>query len=104
MTDLEVVFATETVLAHHPRTGTPVTIVAGGHWLADDPIVEAYPKFFAADPRYGLSCSEVLGADGYPARLSATMETADAPPAAAAPTETTDAAPGTKRGRGRASL
>lgn len=113
MSELAVVFATETVLAHHPRTGVPVTIVAGGHWLADDPIVEAYPKFFADDPRYGLSCSEVLGEDGYPARVSAALaesETTDAPPepkpaTKPATTETTDAAPDTKRRRGgRAAL
>lgn len=93
MAELEVVFATETVLAHHPRTGTPVTIVIGGHWPADDPIVAAYPKFFADDPRYGLSSSDPLDADGYPER----------PVTKGTPSETTDAAPGTKRTRaGRA--
>lgn len=125
MSDLKVVFATDTVLAHHPRTGVPVTIVAGGHWAADDPIVEAYPNFFADDPRYGLYSSVPLGDDGYPvgwappedpagdeatteaaADKTASTETADANPATKpAATETADAAPATKRRRGgRASL
>lgn len=120
MSDLNVVFATETVLATHPRTGVPVTIVAGGHWPADDPIVEAYPKFFADDPRYGLYASDPIGEDGYPVRPGASEEeptddaadddtadvdakqeaTDEAPQEQAAdadaPTDTTDAPPDSK--------
>jgi len=64
--------------------------------------VLAYPKFFSADARYGLSSSDPVGEDGYPVR--AEPEPSDAPPDTQAATETADATPGTKRRRGRADL
>lgn len=78
------VFATETRLLSHPRTGQTVPINLGEHWPADDPVVRAYPQFFTDDARYGLSSSRPLGGDGYPVVESAT------------------AAPGERRSRGHA--
>jgi hypothetical protein len=81
---LEIVFARETFIAAHPRTGVSVPVVIGSHWPHDDAIVAAYPKFFIKDARYGLSASDPLGDDGFPVR-----------------SETADAAPGSRRGRGQ---
>lgn len=86
---LDIVFAKETFIAAHPTTGVSVAVAIGTHWPADDPVVLAYPKFFIADPRYGLSCSDELGDDGYPYRAPYLR------------TETADATPGTRRGRGQ---
>jgi hypothetical protein len=49
------VFAKATTVAND--TGFPVTIAAGSHWLADDPLVLARPDLFTTDCRYGLAYS-----------------------------------------------
>lgn len=87
-TRFEVVFATTTAIVSHPRTGSAVSVNHGTHWPADDPIVLAYPKFFTADARYGLSSSDPLDDEGYPVRLTRGGKA-----------ETTSAAPGEKRTR-----
>jgi len=89
---MDIVFATATVVVAHPQSGTGVGIDHGSHWPADDPIVKAYPTFFTADARHGLSSSRPLGEDGYPLVTARSRVTA-------APTETTTAAPGEKRAR-----
>lgn len=81
---MDVVFATKTAVVSDPQTGAGRSINAGEHWAADDPVVKAYPSFFADDPRYGLSSSRPLADDGYPV------------------IEQTTAAPGEKRTRGKA--
>lgn len=63
---MDIVFATDNVVASHPKTGAAVPIVHGTHWPADDPVVVAYPSFFSADGRFGLSSSQPLNDDGYP--------------------------------------
>jgi hypothetical protein len=85
---LDVVFATQTAIVSHPSTGSSVSVNHGTHWPADDPIVLAYPTFFTADPRYGLSSSDPLDDEGYPVRLTRGGKA-----------ETTSAAPGEKRTR-----
>lgn len=87
--NLDIVFAKESFIAVHPHTGVGMPVVIGTHWPADDPIAKEYPKFFTADARYGLSSSEKLADDGYPDRAPYRR------------TETTDATPGTRRGRGQ---
>jgi len=88
---MDIVFANATVIASDPRTGASVSIHHGTHWPADDPIVKAYPTFFTADPRYGLSSSRPVDGDGYPV--------GSRPRGTTAATETTTAAPGEKRAR-----
>jgi hypothetical protein len=85
------VFATESRLVSHPRTGVTVAVNIGEHWSADDPVVAAYPQFFTDDARYGLRSSVPLGEDGYPASAK--------PRATQGATETATAAPGEKRSR-----
>jgi hypothetical protein len=53
---MDVVYATETVSLDTPDGGS-VLVRKGTHWPADDPLVRAHPRLFAADPRYGLSWS-----------------------------------------------
>lgn len=77
---LDIVFATKTAIVSHPRTGSSVAVNHGAHWSADDPIVLAYPSFFTADARYGLSSSDPFGEDGYPVRRGGKSETASAAP------------------------
>lgn len=48
---MDIVFARTTAIAGH------VTINEGSHWPADDPIVQAFPNLFTANPRAGLSYS-----------------------------------------------
>jgi hypothetical protein len=86
------VFATDTLVVSHPKTGIGIGISIGEHWRADDPIVEAYPQFFTDDARYGLRSSVPLGDDGHPTDGATSERTAAA-------TETTSAAPGEKRSR-----
>jgi hypothetical protein len=51
---VDVVFAIDSVSLNVP-SGGQVYVQRGSHWSADDPIVRAFPQWFAADPRYGLS-------------------------------------------------
>ena len=88
------VFATKTGVVSHPKTGAGQAINLGEHWPADDPIVRAYPDFFDADPRYGLSSSRPLGDDGNPVPDAPKRASRDA-------VETTTAAPGEKRTRSK---
>lgn len=112
---MDVVFATGTLIAAHPRSGGAVHIDYGTHWLADDPVVRAYPSLFSDEPKFGLHSSEPLEADGYPAFAARPAEPEQriidagvAPEAAIASVskatpsaETTDATPGTRRTRTR---
>ena len=86
------VFATKTGVVSHPKTGAGEPVNLGEHWLADDPIVRAYPDFFTSDPRYGLRSSRPLGEDGYPEGHASSKRSAGA-------VETATAAPGEKRSR-----
>jgi len=86
------VFATKTGVVSHPKTGASEAVNLGEHWLADDPIVRAYPDFFTDDPRYGLRSSLPIGDDGYPVAAATSKRSADA-------TETATAAPGERRSR-----
>jgi hypothetical protein len=86
------VFAIETRLVSNPKTGGTESINIGEHWLADDPVVKAYPHLFTNDPRYGLRSSLPFDGDGYPAGHAPAKRSADA-------TETATAAPGEKRSR-----
>lgn len=86
------VFATDSRIVSHPKTGIGVGVGIGEHWAADDPVVKAYPNLFTDDARYGLRSSSPLGEDGYPVGEAA-------PKRPAAATETTSAAPGEKRSR-----
>lgn len=83
---MDIVFATVSVVASHPKTGASVPIVHGSHWPADDPVVVAYPNFFSADGRFGLSSSRPLDEEGLPVGQ----------------VEQATAAPGEKRTRTRA--
>lgn len=54
--------------------GYPITVPAGSHWLASDPLVVAHPDLFTGDCRYGLAysgdppeCLSVSPDDGDPA-------------------------------------
>jgi hypothetical protein len=120
-----VVFATATTLAAHPRHGGVVEVTEGSHWLAEDPLVKAYPTLFTDDPRFGLRCSDPLEADGLPTWAARPEPEPEEPPApgpepeqqpeqtpepepeqtrtAAPAVETADATPGTRRQRTRAS-
>lgn len=53
---VDVVYAKTTASVHMPA-GDQRTVRIGEHWPADDPIVEAHPHLFDADPRYGLTFS-----------------------------------------------
>lgn len=88
------VFATDTRLVSHPKTGGTVAVSIGDHWPADDPIVAAYPQLFTDDARYGLQSSRPLGEDGYPVSEASRKRPAEA-------TEATTAAPGEKRTRSK---
>lgn len=113
---MDIVFATRTALASHPRHGGVVEVIEGTHYLAADPIVAAYPDLFSADVRSGLKASDPLEADGLPAwaerepvEAPEESDKADAPEekkaderAKTPPVETTDATPGTRRRRTRA--
>jgi len=48
---MDIVFARETFISGH------VTVVAGSHWSADDPLVKAHRELFTDDLRYGMSSS-----------------------------------------------
>ena len=48
---MDIVFARETFIAGH------VTVVAGSHWPADDPIVRSFKNLFTDDPSFGMSYS-----------------------------------------------
>lgn len=85
------VFATETRLVSHPKTGATVAVNIGEHWPADDPLVVAYPQFFTEDARYGLRSSRPLDGDGYPV--------VEGRRAKREGVEETTAAPGEKRSR-----
>ena len=89
---MDVVYATKTGVVAHPKTGAGHAVNFGEHRLADDPIVKAYPDFFDADPRFGLSDSRSLGEDGYPVGRAPAKRSAGA-------VETATAAPGEKRSR-----
>ena len=60
---MDIVFAKETAVVGH------LTVIAGQHWPADDPIVLEYPGLFTHDHRLGLSYSR-----------TPTVETATAAP------------------------
>jgi hypothetical protein len=122
---MDVVFANRHVLASHPKHGGVVELIEGGHYLANDPIVEAYPNLFTDDPRFGLRCSDPLEADGLPTWAARPEPEPEEPPApgpepeqqpeqtpepepeqtrtTAPAVETADATPGTRRQRTRAS-
>lgn len=51
---MDVVFATDSVSLTVPDGGQ-VYVQKGSHWSANDPVVRAFPQWFANDPRYGLS-------------------------------------------------
>jgi hypothetical protein len=51
---VNVVYAIETGSLVSPDGGS-VLIRKGTHWDSRDAIVRAYPQWFSADPRYGLS-------------------------------------------------
>ena len=51
---MDIVFATDTVSLAMP-TGGQILVQRGSHWPVNDPIVRAFPQWFADDPRYGLS-------------------------------------------------
>lgn len=53
--DLPHVFARTTSVVND--LGYPITVQAGTHWLADDPLVKANPGLFTTDCRYGLAWS-----------------------------------------------
>jgi hypothetical protein len=88
-----VVFATATTLAAHPRHGGVVEVTEGSHWLAEDPLVKAYPTLFSTDPKVGLKTSDPLDESGEPNFLPVPSARA------AKKTETADATPGTARTR-----
>lgn len=48
---MQIVFARETFIAGH------ITVIAGSHWPADDPLVVAHKKLFTDDPTFGMSSS-----------------------------------------------
>jgi hypothetical protein len=50
------VFAKVTASVPMPG-GYQVQVMAGTHWLADDPVVTLRPDLFTADCRYGLAWS-----------------------------------------------
>jgi hypothetical protein len=78
---MDVVFANRHVLASHPKHGGVVELIEGGHYLANDPIVEAYPNLFTDDPRFGLRCSDPLEADGLPTWAARPEPEPEEPPA-----------------------
>lgn len=98
------VFATQSAIVAHPVTGVAVQVLHGSHWWDGDPIVQEYPTFFTDDARFGLTASAPFGEDGYPQGYVDDEDDDEdggsktTPPT---PTETADAAPGTKRSRGR---
>jgi len=88
------------VFATDDRIIGNVSLKAGEHWPADDPIVLAYPQFFTADARFGLRSTRPLDADGYPIEAEAPKKRAPKKRAAEAVEQTT-AAPGEKRHRSK---
>jgi hypothetical protein len=84
---VDVVYAKTTTHVTSPQ-GHAVLVILGQHWPANDPIVEAYPSVFSADPVYGITFSVMPVAQ--PAELSK-------PPEPAKPIESTTASPGEKR-------
>lgn len=74
-----------------PHNGGQVPVRKGGHWPADDPIVQAYPDLFSADPRWGMAYTvEPDGYDGPPLDPAAAQ-------ARGIPIEQATAAPGETR-------
>lgn len=51
---MDVVYAKYSAAIATPGGGQAV-IQGGTHWPADDPLVQANPGVFTADPRYGLN-------------------------------------------------
>ena len=72
--DLDHVFAKTTAAVSD--LGSPVTVIAGSHWLAGDPLVRARPDLFTRDCRYGLAYS------GEPPECLSIPPDADDPPLA----------------------
>jgi len=76
---MDVVYATATTHVT-TRDGARIVVHKGQHWPADDPVVQAQPSLFSADPRWGMAYSvEPAGYD--------------------APVEQATAAPGERRSR-----
>jgi hypothetical protein len=73
---MKVVYATTNTTVTR-EGGVGITIHAGQHWPANDPVVKDYPDLFSDDPRNGLRVSAPLAED--------------------APVEQATAAPGEKR-------
>ena len=73
---MRIVFARSTFISGH------VTVVAGSHWSADDPLVRSHPGLFTDDLTFGMSSS-----------------TGELPPSR--PVEQATAAPGERRTRNR---
>ena len=71
---MDIVFANDSRVVSDPVTGAPVGVVKGSHWPAGDPVVRAYKGLFTDDPRFGLSASQPLADDGYPAVERTTAE------------------------------
>jgi hypothetical protein len=59
---MKVVYALTNTLVTLP-SGEGVSIHAGEHWPASDPIVKAHPSLFSDDPRTGLRISAPLAED-----------------------------------------
>jgi hypothetical protein len=70
---MDVVYATANTHVT-TREGGRLVVRKGSHWPAEDPIVQAQPSLFSADPRWGLTYS------AQPAGWDAPIEQATAAP------------------------
>lgn len=59
---MKVVYATANVVVTRP-SGEGISIHAGQHWPANDPVVRDFPDLFSDDPRIGLRVSAPLSED-----------------------------------------
>lgn len=80
---MKIVFATTSATVS-AGPGNHISVLAGEHWPASDPVVKAHPGLFTDDPRHGL-------------RISVPLEEATDAGKQEAPVEQATKAPGEKR-------
>jgi hypothetical protein len=76
---MRAVYATATTTVALP-TGIAVSVQAGTHWSAEDPVVRAHPELFSDDPRHGMLFSRPLAPGDYPGADESPVEQATAGP------------------------
>jgi hypothetical protein len=76
---MRAVFAKSTTSVPLPDGGM-VSVMAGTHWSAEDPVVRTHPDLFSDDPRHGMLFSRPLAPNDYPGADESPVEQATAGP------------------------